>query len=70
MTAAKPKLTPRFLETKDGRKEFVVLPYDEYLAVRAYLDDVEDLILLRQAKRKEGRAKGRRLEGVKESLGA
>jgi PHD/YefM family antitoxin component YafN of YafNO toxin-antitoxin module len=40
---------PQVIE-KDGKKEFVVLPYDEYLEIRETLEDFEDLKELRAAK--------------------
>ena len=35
---------------KDGRKEFVVIPYEEYLQIQELLEDLEDIRLLREAK--------------------
>jgi len=40
---------PQFIE-KDGDKAFVVLPYDEYMAMKSPFEDYEDLKALRQAK--------------------
>ena len=45
----RPELHPEIL-TKDGRKEFAVLPYEEYVALQEWLADVEDLLDLRAAK--------------------
>lgn len=42
-------LHPLFIE-KDGNKAFVVLPYEEYVAMKDALEDYEDLKALRQAK--------------------
>ena len=39
-------LHPQVIE-KEGRKEFVVLPYDEFLRIQDELDDFEDLRDLR-----------------------
>ncbi len=33
---------------KDGRKEFVILPYEEYLQLQEELEDYEDLRTLRE----------------------
>ncbi len=33
---------------KDGRKEFVVLPYEEFLLMQAEIEDYEDLRTLRE----------------------
>ena len=38
---------------KDGKKEYVVLPYEEYLQVQEELQDYEDLRCLREAKEAE-----------------
>ncbi len=40
---------PQIIE-KDGKKEFVVLPYEEFLAMKEALEDYEDLKDLREAK--------------------
>ena len=49
------QLNSEFLK-KDGKPEFVVLPYEEFLVVQALLEDLEDLRDLRQAKEEEGSA--------------
>jgi len=38
---------------KDGKKEYAVLPYDEYLKIQEELQDYEDLRNLREAKEAE-----------------
>ncbi len=43
------KLNPEFLK-KNGKPEFVVLPYEEFLLIEELLADLEDLQDLRQAK--------------------
>ena len=43
------RLHPQIIE-KGGKKEFVVLPYDEYLAIEELMEDYMDLIDLREAK--------------------
>lgn len=40
---------PQIIE-KEGRKEFVVLPYDEFLILQESLEDYEDLRTLRAEK--------------------
>ena len=42
---------PQVIE-KEGRKEFVVLPDEEFLAIKESLEDFEDLKALREAKSK------------------
>ena len=44
---------PQVIE-KEGKKEFVVLPYEEFLAIKENLEDYEDLKDLREAKALEG----------------
>jgi len=53
---------------KDGRKEFAVIPYDEFLEVREELENYESLRTLREAKAKEGDAKTVSLENTKKVL--
>lgn len=43
------ELHPQILE-KDGKPAFVVLAYDEYVALRQALEDAMDSLLLREAK--------------------
>jgi hypothetical protein len=62
------KLHPEIL-SKNGKKEFVVLPYDEFLALQERLSDAEDLMDLRKAKRSEGKKKGIPLAEAKRALG-
>ena len=38
---------PQIIE-KDGKKEFVVLPYEEFLRLQEELEDYEDLKVLRE----------------------
>lgn len=38
---------PQIIE-KDGRKEFVVLPYEEFLQIQEALNDLEDIRILRE----------------------
>jgi hypothetical protein len=40
---------PQIIE-KDGRKEFVVLPYDEFLQMQAEIEEYADLRTLREEK--------------------
>jgi hypothetical protein len=49
---SRPELHPEIL-TKDGRKEFAVLPYEEFVALQEWLTDIEDLLDLRAAKDEE-----------------
>ena len=63
------KITPQVIR-KDGRSEFVVLPYDEYEAIRERLADADDLLELRKAKRQDDPTKaGLTLKQLKSRLG-
>ena len=39
---------------KEGKNEFAVLPYEEFVAIQERLADAEDVLALRQAKADEG----------------
>ncbi len=43
------RLNPQVIE-KGGKKEFVVLPYEEYQAIEELMEDYMDLIDLRESK--------------------
>ncbi|MDQ3742772.1 MAG: type II toxin-antitoxin system Phd/YefM family antitoxin [Acidobacteriota bacterium] len=51
----RPELHPEIL-TKGGKKEFAVLPYEEFMALQEWLEDLEDLVDLRAAKDSEQNA--------------
>ena len=38
---------------KEGKKEFVVLPYDEFLKIQEIIEDFEDIQELKKAKEAE-----------------
>lgn len=61
------ELHPEILK-KNGKKEFVVLPYEEFLAIQGVLADAEDLLDLRAAKRKNAKKPGMDIEEVKKKL--
>ncbi len=61
------KLHPEVL-VKNGKKEFVLLPYKEFLAMQHRLADAEDLLELRKAKRAEAKKKSVPLAEVKRQL--
>ena len=63
------ELHPEIL-TKNGRKEFAVLPYEEFLAVTEALADLEDLRELRAAKAAEADAKTMSLREAQARYGA
>jgi PHD/YefM family antitoxin component YafN of YafNO toxin-antitoxin module len=47
-------IRPKILK-KDGKKEFVVLTYEEFIKIQEELEDYEDLKVLRETK--TGRSK-------------
>jgi hypothetical protein len=61
------KLNPQIIE-KDGTKEFVVLPYTDFLIIQEELEDYEDLRLLREAKEKEKNAPTTNLSAIKKEF--
>jgi PHD/YefM family antitoxin component YafN of YafNO toxin-antitoxin module len=61
------QLNPKFLK-KDGKPEFVVLPYEEFLLLQELLADLEDLQDLRQAKLEEQEAPTTSLTDIKRLL--
>ena len=61
------QLHPEFL-TKNGNREFAVLPYDEFLKIQELLEDLEDLQDLRKAKEEEKNSPSICLNEVKKML--
>jgi hypothetical protein len=54
---------------RNGKKQFAVLPYDEFNRLMERLADYEDLRLLREAKAKEKNVPGIGLDELKRRLG-
>ena len=61
------ELHPQVIE-KEGKKEFVVLPYEEFKALEEAISDYEDLRDLREAKEKSKNQVGVPLEKVLSDL--
>ncbi len=61
------ELHPQMIE-KDGKREFVILPYEEFIRVEEALADYDDLQVLRAAKQEEGDAPTLTLSEVKAEL--
>lgn len=53
---------------KNGKKEFVVIPYEEFVRVRDELEEFEDLRQLREAKEQEKNAPSYTIEDAKKQL--
>jgi PHD/YefM family antitoxin component YafN of YafNO toxin-antitoxin module len=62
------ELHPEFI-TRNGKREFAVLPYEEFMALQEQMADLEDLLDLRAAKRAERTASTASLIEVKDQLG-
>jgi hypothetical protein len=62
------ELHPEILE-KDGKKQFVILTYEEFVAIEQALADAEDLAALRVAKKDEHDAPSVLLGQVVDELG-
>jgi len=61
-------LHPNILEN-NGVKQFVILPYNEYLKIQELLEDFEDLKILRDAKNQEKNTLGISLSEARKELG-
>ena len=59
---------PNVLE-KDGKKAFVILPYEEFVQMKEELQDFEDLKQLRAAKAEESQEPTILLQEMKKELG-
>ena len=55
---------PQIIEM-NSKKEFVVLPYEEWLELQSVLEDAQDLLDLRQAKQDENSVPSLSLDEVK-----
>jgi hypothetical protein len=61
------RIHPQVIE-KEGRKEYVVLPYEAFLAIKESLEDFEDLKDLREAKAASFAEKTVKLSDIREEL--
>lgn len=62
------ELHPKILE-KDGKEEFVILPYEEFERIEQELSDYNDLRELRDARHAEINAATQTLADVRNALG-
>ena len=62
------RLTPQFI-TKNGKKEFAVIPYEEFEALQKLIADMEDSLDLRAAKEEDKNQPSVPLAEVKRRLG-
>ena len=61
------ELHPQIVE-KDGKKQYVILPYEEFAAIQQALADAEDLAELRAVKKEEADAPAVPLDEVLKEL--
>lgn len=54
---------------KNGTKEFVVIPYEEFLELKETLEDYEDLMDLREAKKVSQNEQSYSFDEAKKMLG-
>ncbi|HMJ09492.1 MAG TPA: hypothetical protein VK468_10830 [Pyrinomonadaceae bacterium] len=62
------ELHPEFL-TKNGEREFAILSYGEFQALQEWLEDIEDILDLRQARETDAGQPNMTLEEVELKLG-
>ena len=62
------KLHPEILK-RDGKEQFAVIPYEEFLAIQELLEDMEDLRLIEEARANDAGEPGVPLDEVKRQLG-
>ncbi len=62
------KLNPHFLY-RDGKPEYVVLPYQEFQEMQACLEDAEDLLAIERARREDAGKPTISLEEMERRLG-
>ena len=60
-------ISPQILE-KNGKKEFAILPYEDFLKLQEELSCYDDLRILREAKKEEENAPSISLEEAKSIL--
>ena len=53
---------------KDGKNQFARLPYEEFMSLKERLEDMEDVLQLRNANKAEGRKRMVPLVRVKRHL--
>lgn len=61
------KLRPEILK-RDGKEQFAILPYEEFLAIQELLEEMEDMRLIDEAKANDTGEPGIPLEEVKRQL--
>lgn len=59
---------PQIIE-KEGKKEFVVLPYEEFLQIQEALEEFDDLRILREEKASSASEPTRTLDDILADIG-
>jgi hypothetical protein len=62
------ELHPEFL-TANGKKQFAVLPYQEFVAIQEWIEDTQDLHDLRLAREENANEPSYTIEEVRKELG-
>ncbi len=62
------KINPQFL-TRDGKREYAVLPYEEFEEIQDRLEDAEDILALELARREDADKPTISLEEMQRRLG-
>lgn len=60
-------LNPQIIE-KNGKKEFVILPYEDFVKMQEEIENYEDLRMLRKAKKIESLSPTISIERAKKEL--
>lgn len=60
-------LHPQIIE-KEGKKEFVIIPYEEFLLIQEALQDLDDLKELREEKERSKNESAKKLDDVIKDL--
>ena len=68
MRTRNPKISRSTIVKKNGKNQFVVIPYKDFLEMQERLRDADDLLELRKAKRTEGKKRSVPLSHVKRML--
>lgn len=62
------ELHPEFLTAK-GKKQFAVIPYEEFVALQEWIEDAQDLYALRKAREENENETTFTIDEVKKDLG-
>lgn len=62
------ELHPEFLKA-DGKRQFAVLPYQEFVAIQEWIEDTQDLHALRLAREENANQPSYTIDEVRKELG-